>query len=691
VRFVSTSLLALAMATPALAQQAADDPHGDHASDPELVVTAIIARNQSDILAGTSVVAGEELARDVRPTLGETLTHQAGVSATSFGPNASRPVLRGFQGERVRILSDGIGSFDVSNTSVDHPVVINPLTADRIEVLRGPTALLFGSSAIGGVVNVIDSRIPRSVPDEMVHVDGHMTYGSAAKERSVGAKMDLGLTDSLVLHLDGTYAKSDDLRTGGYLLSSDLRSEAKASADPDSRALADLQGRLANSAARMWELAAGAAYVTTGGSLGLSVSRYDSLYGIPTRYSLEADHPAENVRLDVAQTRVDMRGEIKPQAGLFEAVRLRAGFADYHHDELAEDGSIGTSFYHKGWEGRTELVQRERDGWTGALGAQALVRRLHIVGAEKYLPKIKAQSYGLFTVQALDLGTVRAEAGGRVERAIASAEEDAFLGTDKARRSFTALSGSLGAAYEVRPDWRVGLNSSYTERAPSAEELFPKGPHAGTQAYEIGNPDFEKEVSKGLELTLRGKGSGFSVSASLYHSWFDNFIYEQPDGTVEDGLPVFQFHQDKARHYGAEMEASARLGMVGDFTVNLDGVGDVSRATILKPGAKVPAPRIPALRLLGGLEAQSDRLDARLETEWVDGQTRIAPFETATPAYTLVNASLTWRPWGKDRDMSVLFSANNIFDVVARRHASFLKDYAPLSGRDVRVTLRFGL
>jgi iron complex outermembrane receptor protein len=193
-----------------------------------------------------------------------------------------------------------------------------------------------------------------------------------------------------------------------------------------------------------------------------------------------------------------------------------------------------------------------------------------------------------------------------------------------------------------------------------------------------------------LELTLRGKGEGFALSASLYQSWFGNFIYELPNGETIDGLPVFQFQQNKARHYGAEFEASLRLGTVGAFTLNLDSVGDVSRTTISAPTGKLPAPRIPALRLLGGLEAQSDRLDARLETEWVDGQTRIAPFETATPGYTLVNASLNWRPWGKDRDVSLLVSANNIFDVVARRHASFLKDYAPLSGRDVRMTLRFG-
>jgi len=285
------SLFALIAAAPSLAQ-ATRDEHGDHVGDADLVVTAIIARNQADILAGTSIVSSEELARDLRPTIGETLSRQAGVSATSFGPNASRPVLRGFQGERVRILSDGIGSFDISNTSADHAVVINPLTADRIEVLRGPAALLFGSSAIGGVVNVIDSRIPRKVPSEAVHIDAVATYGSAAEERSASARADLAVTDRLVVHVDGSYSKTGNLKIGGYVLSDDLRNEAMASDEAEVQDLADLKGELPNSSARTWEIAGGAAYIGEGGSLGLSVSRYDSLYGVPLRYDTHHDDQA---------------------------------------------------------------------------------------------------------------------------------------------------------------------------------------------------------------------------------------------------------------------------------------------------------------------------------------------------------------------------------------------------------------
>ena len=676
----------LLTASPLLAQTTPAADHGDHViAGNDIVVTGIIARNRTDLLAGTSILSGDDLARDLKPTIGDTLTHQPGVSATSFGPNVSRPVLRGFQGERVRVLADGIGSFDVSNTSVDHAVAINPLNADRIEVLRGPAALLFGSSAIGGVVNVIDSRIPRKVPDEAIHIDATATYASAANERSGGARIDFPVSEIIVFHADASYGKTGNLETGGALLSPALRAEAAASGDADVRSLATLRGELPNSAGRNWEVAGGAAVITEGGNLGFSVSHYANRYGVPIRYSLDPAAPAEQVSLDARQTRVDLRAELNPASGLFEAIRFRAGFADYQHDEIDDEGAIGTSFFNQGWEGRLELAQRARGGWHGALGGQFFIRNLNIVGDEKFLPKSETLQFGLFTLQALDLGLLRLEAGARVEASRVSADADATLGNPQLDRDFTAISGSFGGSYEVTNGWRVGVNGAYTERAPSAEELFANGPHAGTQAFEIGDTGLTKERSKGLELTLHGKSEGFTVSASLYHSWFDGFIYETPTGMIEDGLPVFQQRQADARHYGAEIEITKQLAQIGSFKLSADAIADFTRATIKQAG---PVPRIPAVRLLGGLEAQSDVLGGRIEVEWVDRQSRIAAFETATQGYTLVNASLNWKPLGPDAGLALTLSANNIFDAVARRHASFLKDYAPLAGRDVRLGAR---
>jgi iron complex outermembrane receptor protein len=686
--WLSTTALVLPAAAFAQSSTPAPATDGYHSeAPPEIIVTAPYQRNQADILSGTSVLSGEALTRELRPTIGETLARQPGVSATSFGPNASRPVLRGLQGERVRVLTDGIGSFDVSNTSVDHAVAINPLTADRIEVLRGPSALLFGSSAIGGVVNVIDSRIPRRVPDEPVHVDAIATYGSAANERSGSAAVDVPVTDKIVFHLDGTYGKTDDLDTGGYILSRPLRAQAAASADAETRELADLRGKLPNSQSEMWEVAGGAAVVTDTGNLGFSVSHLDNRYGVPIRYSLDGGE-AEQVTLHVQQTRADMRAEVDTGGGLLEKIRLRAGFADYRHDEIEDTGAIGTSFFNQGLEARLELVQAARGGWRGAVGGQMFIRDLNIVGDEKFLPKSETQQFGLFTLQSFDMGAFRAEAGGRYEYTVARAAADDLLGNDNIRRSFDSFSGSLGGSVGLAEHLRFGVNASHTERAPSAEELLANGPHAGTQAFEVGNAGFAKEISDGIEATLKGSGDGYSFGLSAYHNWFRNFIYENPTGTVRDDLPVFQYSQADARLWGFEAEASARVAKFGETAINVDGLADYTRATIVDRG---PAPRIPPLRVLGGIEAQGRMVQVRGEVEHVTRQDRVADLETTTPAYTMVNASVSLKPFGKGSNTSLMLSANNIFDVEARRHASFLKDYAPLAGRDIRVTARLAL
>lgn len=667
---------------PAEAEAAPADPHADHTQD--IVITGF-ARRREDVLSGTSVISGEELNRELRPTIGETLARQPGVSATSFGPNASRPVLRGFQGERVRVLTDGIGSLDASNTSADHAVAINPLTAERIEVLRGPAALLFGSSAIGGVVNVIDARIPRRVPDEAAHVEGISTYGSASDERSGNATVDVPVGKKFVVHFDGNYTKTNDLEIGGFVLSPVLRAQAAASADPGVRALAQLRDRLPNTAAETSDVALGAAYISGDNNFGLSVNRYDSLYGVPVRFSVQPGAEAEAPRIDVKQTRYDARAEIDTGSGLIDSVRFRAGYSDYRHNELEATGDIGTTFLTKGAEGRLELVQSTKSGWGGGSGIQYFQRDLNVIGDEKFLPPSKTSQIGLFTVQNYVHGPLRAEIGARYERQTASADADADIGNPALRRRYSSLSGSAGASYSVAKGVKFGINGSHSQRAPSAEELFANGPHAGTQAFEIGDPDLLKEKSWGLEGTFSAENDRFSISGSVFHSWFKNYIFERATGTVEDDLPVFQISQADARYFGVELEASARLAQLGGFAINLDGVGDYVRATIDGEG---PVPRIPPLRMMGGLEAQSERLQARLEVERVTAQKRLAVFETPTPGFTMVNASISFQPVRSLRNTSITLAANNIFDVDARRHASFLKDVAPLAGRDLRVTAR---
>ena len=708
---LTASALAIVVSSPAYAQSSttSDSPTNADSRD-DIIVTAPYRQSETDILQGTSIVTGEELTRDLRPTIGETLARQPGVSATSFGPNASRPVLRGLQGERIRVLTDGIGAFDVGNTSVDHAVTINPLLAERIEILRGPTALLFGSSAIGGVVNVIDARIPRTRPEAGYRVNAIGNYGSAANERSVGGSADVAV-GPFVINANGSYLKTDDLRTGGFILSPGARAEAlsqvglpqkvSAGKDPiDFAANAALRGNLPNSASRTWTAGAGASLITDSGSFGIAYSHYDSFYGVPTRFATLVGQEQEAPRIDIVQDRVDLRAEVETGGGFLDRIRIRAGQATYRHFEREPDGEIATTFLSNGLEGRVELVQAVRGGWQGASGVQYFNRQFNVEGEEAFLPRNETNQTGLFTVQQFDFGALKAEGGIRYERteqfAKTVSDDLRFFG---GKRNFDAVSGTLGASYGVTDRIRVGLNASYTERAPSAEELFANGGHVGTQAYELGDPNFRLERSKGLEATLHAHGDGYSFDASAYYNDIDNFISEnQVDQSICEAaaapsgrdveLPCFQFLQQDARYFGVEAEASVRLARVGGYAINADVVGDYVNARIKDGG---PVPRIPPLRLLGGLEAQGDSITARAEVEHSFKQDRVTGFETETAAFTLVNASVSFRPFGMDNKTTLLLSANNIFDVVARRHASFLKDFAPLAGRDLRVTLRFGL
>ena len=712
----SASLIVLALmsaASPAAAQQANDHsgPNDYHAGEDEtIVVTGAVAVSRKHVLSGVAVLSGTELDQALRPSLGETLADTPGVSASSFGPNASRPVLRGLQGERVRVLSNGIGAIDASNTSADHALAINPLLAKRIEVLRGPQSLQYGSAAIGGVVNVIDRRIPTEIPDEPVHIGALVGYGSAASERMASGSVDLSLGSGWVAHFDGSWLKADNVRIPGYALTPALRTEALASSlieedeeahegehegeghehgEVDFAANAAVRGRLANSAARTWNLAAGLAYVGEGGSIGLAYSKLDNRYGVPIRYATQPGQGQEAPLLQIRQDRIDARAELKLGGDLLDKLVFRYGFADYSHFEIEEDGTVATSFFNQGMEGRLELVQTARGGWTGASGMQFVLRDFDVVGDEAYLPRNETRQFGLFTLQQLETGSWKLEAGLRYE----SSRLASLPGPDQPQffageRSFDTFSASVGAAYDLAPGWKAGINLSQSERSPAAEELFAFGPHHGTETFEIGNPVLRKERARSIEAILRGSGDGFDLELSAYHSWFANFIYEARTGGFSDGLPEYQITQADARIYGFEAQADVVLARAGVWTLKAQAMADYVHATIDGAG---PAPRIPPLRLKGALAANSSDLDFEAEVERVTGQNRTAAFETATPGYTMVNASVAWRPWGKQRPLSLMLSVNNLFDVEARRHASLLKDYAPLPGRDIRLTARIEL
>lgn len=696
----SMTALSVALSVPAYAQQtgstgasAAASQTDDFHSTEEIVVTAPYVE-RLDILSGTSAVSGDLLAEKTRAQLGDILSSLPGVSATSFSPGASRPVLRGYQGNRVAVLTDGIGNIDASNTSADHAVTIDTLTVERIEVLRGPAVLLFGGQAVGGAVNALDKRIPRAVPKEAVHVDALAGYGSAARDWSGGASVDVPVTDRVVVHLDGSYRNSDDLRTGGYILSPSLRAEvlefaaeetSEGNLDEAAEALelAGQSGRIPNSAVKSWTAAGGIAFIDDGGNIGLSYSIYDTNYGIPARPGsghAHADGGEEEapVTIGMRQYRFDFRGELDLGDGLFEKLRLRAGYANYSHTEFEGD-EIGTIFNSKGIEARAEFIQNDRGGWRGASGAQYQSRDLEAIGAEAFVPPNKTKQFGLFTLQEFTAGNLDAEVALRFDTAQLRAD---ILGIN---RSFNNVSAAFGVGYHIG-DLKIGANLSRTGRAPAVEELFSNGPHIATQAFEVGDPLLKSERAWNGELYARYDTPGTAFNLTLYTNRFDNFIYEAETGNVEDALPVFQYFQNDAKVWGVEFQGSQKVASFGDVDLKVDAVADYTRAKISGGAGNIP--RIPPLRVLGGVELNGARLDLRGEVEWSDAQTKTAPFETATDGFTLVNATATWRPFGSDRNIALIASANNIFDVVARRSASFTKDFVPLSGRDFRLSAR---
>ena len=673
------------LALPAHAQDT-PNPSPDDAAEPVIVVTGRHTRSD-DILGNVNVLGGDSLVRDLRPTIGETLAKQPGVSTSGSGPNVSRPVLRGLSGERLLILTDWIGSLDVSASSSDHAVAINPLTAETIEVLHGPAALLYGSSAVGGVVNVLDARIPRREPDGPVSVKAIAGYATAANEVLASGEVDAPIAPHLVAHLDAAYTHNDDLHIGGHVLSKPLREQATASTDPDIRALADLEDVLPNSDGRTFEAAGALAWIDGDTDIGFSVTRHTANYGVPVRYSLDPAIEAEMTHIDVEQTRYDGRVEFG-MAGPFSQVKLRGAWSDYHHDEVEDDGAIGSSVFSNGGELRGDLVQRDRGGWGGQTGVQYLAVDQHIEGDELYLPPVTNHTLGLFTVQHLHRDSLKFEAGGRFERTELSAEANAIVGNPDLERSFSTFSASLGGSYDFAPDWRFGVNLARSMRAPSADELFANGPHGGNASFEVGDPDLSSEKSVGVEAILSHSGAGFSLTATAYASHFSNFLYQAPTGQVLDDLPVYEARQGPANYTGFELDADAELGEAAGVTWGAEVQADATRVRIEGFG---PAPLIPPLRLKGALSASFGRFDSRFEVEHDFAQTATAPLQLPTDAFTLVNASIDWHPLEERPDLTLSLAANNLFDVDARRSTSLLKDYAPLAGRDIRLTLNLSI
>ncbi|MDP3404073.1 MAG: TonB-dependent receptor [Brevundimonas sp.] len=666
-----------ALAGTAEAQSIAGGPAQDATAQlDEIIVTGVpygISQNATTI--ATTVIDEEQLAVAPAASLGDLLNGTPGVRSTSFAPGASRPVIRGLAGPRVQVLTNGVGLIDASSVSPDHQVASDPAESSRIEIVRGPATLIYGGSAIGGVVNIIDGRIPEQLPED--GLDGHLSaQGSTADEGSLfGGRAEIALGGQFVLHIDALRKDADD-----YEIPSSPISQRLADAEGLDRDESDV---LPNSFSELEAWGLGASFVDANGFLGASYKETDSTYGVVAE---------ETVFIVLEQQRFDVRGAYRFDQGPFREVRGSYGQADYTHTEFEDVGEPGTVFASDGYEARADLIQRERGGWNGAMGIQTLSRDFSAIGDEAYIPSAEIEETGIYTVQRLDRDRYGFEGGLRYDRRTLTATP--FGTTREVERDFDNVSASAAVFFRPAAGLFAGVSLSRTQRAPSEVELFADGVHIATGAYEVGDATLDNETVTTLEGTLHYDGGRFRGDLHVYASRFDGFIdlrdtgaefaFDE-DGTIEE-FPIFAYEQTDADFRGFEAEAAYDVWVNGSQVVTLEGAADfVDADTDLGPAA-----RIPPYSLTGRVRYTSTPVDLTLEVRHVGKQDEIAEFELPTNSYTLVSLFGAWRPFA-DPSITLFAEGRNLTNEEAREHASFLKDIAPQPGRSLRagVTYRF--
>ena len=676
-RFTS-GLLASVFLLPSLA--AAQDVTED---DLIIVTASPLERSIDEAITGQSILTGAELQDRLASTIGETLKLEPGLSSTTFGAGASRPIIRGQGGDRVRVLTNGVGSIDASSASPDHAVAVEPAQAERIEVLRGASLLRYGSSGSGGIVNVIDGRVPRDFPDGQTDASVRIGASSVDSGREVAASVDQRV-GNLVLHLDGTFREADDYEIP-------VEAESIAQLESEGEEIPDdfnENRRLDNSFAESSSLSGGLSYVGENGFIGIAVSDLNSTYGIPGGHEEgeeeeeegeggeEGEEEEGDIFIELDQIRFDLNAGLDLD-GAIERVQVFAGYADYEHTEFEGPGEVGTVFENEGFEIRAEAIQAARGNWKAAHGVQYRQRDFSAIGEEAFVPPSETNQFGVYTFHEIEIGNAHLEGAARFEH---TDQENSVTGDDL---SFDLFSASVGGDLHLAEAFRIGGTVFRTERAPTTEELFSNGPHLATNQFEIGDITLEEETATGVEAAFRYREGGNSATLNLFYTDYSDYIFETETGEIEDGLPVFQFVGEDAEFYGFEAVGRTQFATAGNFDFSADGLVEFVRAKTDTGNL----PRIPPLSTLVGLEAESDRLTLRGEWEYVSEADDLAAFELPTDDFSLVNAFLTWKAPVGAQDVSLRFSVLNIFDEEARIHASFLKDIVPQPGRNFRFSI----
>jgi iron complex outermembrane receptor protein len=668
------------------------------------LATVIVTANPlgaTDLIVPSAQYAGSELLLRAKSTLGETLDGTPGVSSTYFGPNASRPIIRGLDGDRIRVLNNGGAMVDASGLSYDHAVAADPMSLERIEVLRGPGALQYGGNAVGGVINVIDNRIPR---EPLFGATG----GSAGKadvglatgnqERGGGVLLETG-TDRFALHVDAFQRSTTDVSVPVSL----------ACTKPGAAALAN---KICNSASDTQGGSVGASAFFDHGYLGAAISGYRSDYGTVAE---------DEVTIGMQANRYALEGELRNLSALVQGVKWQLGRSEYQHTEF-EGASPGTVFKNRGNDLRLEARQAKRGAWDGVVGLQTENTRFSADGDEAFAPYSHTVQTALFTYQEMATSWGKISAGARFESVnVESFGNPLVARFTPASRSFTPQSYAVGALWKVAGDWQLSSNVAYTQRAPKDYELFANGPHLATNAYEVGNVNLAQEVSTNVDVGASWKRGANRFGISVFTNQFANYLSQEASGinrdtegnggnggngvsvtdsgngdntSAESGgaaniLPEYQYTQVQARFTGLEASGTVRLVEAGQL-LDLELRGDMVRAVNTTTGQALP--RIVPARLGATLIWTQGAWSSRLGASHAMAQNDVPAGQLETGSYTLWNAALTYR--SKIGTSNALWFAriDNLTDTLAYSASSILSQTspgkAPLPGRTLKVGLQ---
>ena len=641
-----------------------------------------LERNAADFAVADHVIEQKDLA-ERSATLGDALSGEVGVHTNQFGAGSSRPVIRGQDGARVKVLQNASENIDVSTLSPDHAVTVDPLLAKKVEIIQGPSTLLYGAGTVGGLVNVTDSKIPTQMPENGYEGNVGLRYNTGSDEKLASAGVTVGLGDQVALRVEG------------------LKREANDYIAPDYFHEGEKERRVDNTFAKGQTVNVGLSWIYDRGFTGISYSNRQDQYGLPGHsheyeschlhgLSLHCgdhdpddghDHDHEEHAhdagpwIDLKSERYDVRTELdNPFAG-FKTLRAQASYTDYQHDEIEED-TIATRFKNKGYDGRLELVHNPLGAWEGVIGTQYGQQKLKLTGEEAFLAPNTTKKWSMFALEHAQFNDVHVELAAR-------AEQQKIDIDDATQKDFdgSAFSVSGAANWEFAPNYKLSLVTSHQERLPLAQELYANGGHFATNTYELGNDQLKKEQSNNVELGFHYDDDQLDYHVHVYHNWFDDYIYAQTLDRYQD-FRLVQYAQDKAKFYGAEAEVGYQVSSI----YKLSAFGDYVRGKIDNDNA----PRVPAGRLGTKVNADfGDGFSGSAEYYHVFQQDKIAAYETDTQSYNMLNLGVAYSGnYSNVGDYRVFLNANNVLDDQVYQHASFLSTI-PQVGRNFTVGVNF--